>query len=140
MPNKGPYQMYPGENSKPSQYESVNFRDADIKKAAMFPNMYPQNFAHAAREASKAGDKSFQYGGETFPVTSKAGAEMHHAGMYNAQFHGGKHPKRETKTVVKDTTPSKAEIIIQNRKETANMLNAKNPPKPKPKNPNKYYK
>ena len=137
MPNKGPYQMYPGENSKPSQYENVNFRDADIKKAAMFPNMYPQNFAHAAREASKAGDKSFQYGGETFPVTSKAGA-----GMYNAELHVPGHKKegvkKETKVVVKDTTPSKPEIIMQNRRETASLLNSKNPPKPK--EPNKYYK
>ena len=136
---RGPYLMKPGDNSRVSKYENVNFRDSDIKKAAMFPNMYPQNFAHAAREASKAGDKTFQYGGETFPVTSKAKTEMHHAGMYNAQFHGGKHPnqqKKETNTIAKDTTPSRAEVIIQNRKETANMLNAKNPPKPK--QPNKY--
>ena len=134
---RGPYMMNPGENSMPSKFENVNFRDSDLKKAAMFPNMYPQNFNAARVAAVKAGKDSFKVGGEEFKVTSKAGAEMHHAGMYNAQFHGGKHnqPKKETKTVVKDTTPSKAEIIIQNRKETANMLNAKNPPKPKP---NKY--
>ena len=80
MPKNGPYKMYPGENSKPSQYENVNFRDSDIKKAAMFPNMFPQNFNAARVAAVKAGKDSFNVGGKEFKVTSKAGAEMHHEG------------------------------------------------------------
>tara|TARA_Y100000361_G_scaffold13904_1_gene10979 strand:+ start:70 stop:495 length:426 start_codon:yes stop_codon:yes gene_type:complete len=82
MPNKGPYEMHPGENSKPSKYENVNFRDSDLKKAAMFPNMYPQNFNAARVAAVKAGKDSFKVGDKEFKVTSKAGAEMHHPGMY----------------------------------------------------------
>lgn len=93
MPNKGPYEMHPGENSKPSKYDNVNFRDSDLKKAAMFPNMYPQNFNAARVAAVKAGKDFFKVGGKEFKVTSKAGVEMHGkphmdhgAGMYNPEM------------------------------------------------------
>jgi len=146
MPNKGPFNMYPGENSKPSKFENVNFRDSDLKKAEGFPNMYPQNFNAARVAAVKAGKDSFNVGGKEFKVTSKVGAEMHHPGLYNAQFHpgNGKEGLAEgvKEEVVKDKkTPSKPVRIMQNRRETASWLNSPNPPKPKqPKKPNKYYK
>jgi hypothetical protein len=87
----GPYIMKPGENSRVSKNENVNFRDSDLKKAAMFPNMYPQNFNAARVAAVKAGKDSFKVGDKEFKVTSKAGAEMygpkmdHGANMYKPQ-------------------------------------------------------
>lgn len=75
---RGPYMMKPGENSMPSKFDKVNFRDSDLKKAEGFPNLYPQNFNAARVAAVKAGKDSFNVGGEEFKVTSKAGAEMHY--------------------------------------------------------------
>tara|TARA_R100001015_G_C4617790_1_gene174159 strand:- start:1398 stop:1760 length:363 start_codon:yes stop_codon:yes gene_type:complete len=83
---RGPYLMKPGENSMPSKFEKVNFRDSDLKKAEGFPNMYPQNFNAARVAAVKAGKDSFNVGGKEFKVTSKAGAEMHHAGLYKPEM------------------------------------------------------
>ena len=133
--NYGPFKMVPGAHSRPSMMENVNFRDDQIKKFGAFPNMYPENFNAARVAAAKKGEKTFEVGGESFPVTSKAGAEMHHAGMYNAQLHVPGHSKPK---VVKDTIKSKPVRIIENRKKTAELLNSPNPPKPT--KPNKFYK
>jgi len=84
--NYGPFKMVPGAHSRPSMMENVNFRDDQVQKFKAFPNMYPENFNAARVAAVKKGKDSFEVGGKTFPVTSKSGAEMHHAGMYNPEM------------------------------------------------------
>ena len=73
----GPFKMVPGQHSKKSKAEDVNFRDDQVQKFQGFPNMYPENFNAARVAAAKKGEKTFEVGGKSFPVTSKAGAEMH---------------------------------------------------------------
>ena len=75
--NYGPFKMVPGQHSKKSKAEDVNFRDDQVQKFQGFPNMYPENFNAARVAAAKKGEKTFEVGGKSFPVTSKAGAEMH---------------------------------------------------------------
>ena len=97
---RGPYLMKPGQNSQPSKFENVNFRDSDLKKAEGFPNMYPQNFNAARVAAVKAGKDTFKVGDKEFKVTSKAGAEMYNPEMKPLNYQAG-YPSMEIKNPTK---------------------------------------
>ena len=81
MPVKNHNQGYGYEMGKPSVGMGKPLREMDMVAKEM--DMPVQNFGYVASQAKKAGDKSFEYAGKTFPVKeSRELKDM--SGAYNA--------------------------------------------------------